>query len=154
MSLALNTIQSTLSLLAHALDRIDDIMGYTFQDAVNDPSEGKIIILSLVTIPLCVVATTLRLFAPKRPGTHGFRWDDLFAVLALVGFLGYAISPLLVCSCVFFFYGNRAAAEVAFNSGIAVSGDMSDDDLAILSAKVRFSAQKTSTKILSPSLRS
>ncbi|KAK8038629.1 integral membrane protein [Apiospora rasikravindrae] len=92
-------------------------MGYTFQDAVSDPSEGRIIILSLVTIPLCVIATILRLFAPKRPGTHGFRWDDFFAVLALVGFLVYAISPFI---------------------GMAVAGDMSDEELAILSGKLAY----------------
>ncbi len=68
-------------------------MGYTFDDIISIPSQRHIIILCIVTIPLCIAATILRLVATKRAGRK-FAWDDLFAVLALVGFLGYACTPL------------------------------------------------------------
>ena len=69
-------------------------MDYTFQDIINDPSTRKIVILSLVTIPLCIVATILRFVATKR-SRRKFGWDDLFAVLALAGYLVYALAPFI-----------------------------------------------------------
>lgn len=69
-------------------------MPYTFEDVINDPSLGRIVVLSLVTIPLCIVTTILRLVATKR-SRRKFGWDDLFAVLALIGFLVYALGPFV-----------------------------------------------------------
>lgn len=69
-------------------------MGYSFDDILADPGEGRIVIISIVTVPLCILTTILRLFAPKPPGTR-FRWDDLFAFLALLGFLVYACMPFV-----------------------------------------------------------
>ncbi|KAF3763034.1 hypothetical protein M406DRAFT_322988 [Cryphonectria parasitica EP155] len=91
-------------------------MGYSFEDVIQDPSEGKIIILVLITIPLCILATILRVVATKRGGRK-LAWDDLFAVLALVGFLVYAICPLAT---------------------VAVATDMSDYDVEVLSAKLAY----------------
>lgn len=68
--------------------------GTTLEDIMSDPAEGEIIIISIIAIPLCLLATILRLVATKRSGRN-FGWDDLFAVLALVGFLGYAITPFV-----------------------------------------------------------
>lgn len=73
--------------------KTNNIMGFTFQDVINDPVEGEIVIVAIVAIPLCIVATILRLVATKRSGRK-FAWDDLFAVLALLGFLVYAVAPL------------------------------------------------------------
>ncbi|KAI1318719.1 hypothetical protein F5Y16DRAFT_116315 [Xylariaceae sp. FL0255] len=68
-------------------------MGYTFADIIAEPGIGQIVILSLVTTPLTILATALRLIATKRSGRK-FSWDDLFAVLALVGHLGYTVTPV------------------------------------------------------------
>ncbi|KAI0127650.1 hypothetical protein BJ170DRAFT_694422 [Xylariales sp. AK1849] len=91
-------------------------MGYSFDDIMADPSEGRLVIISIITIPLCIVATILRLCAPK-PSERRFRWDDLFAVLALLGFLAYACTPFV---------------------GVAVAGDLDDDGLATLAAKLSY----------------
>ncbi|KAF7541295.1 hypothetical protein G7054_g700 [Neopestalotiopsis clavispora] len=91
-------------------------MGYSFDDILADPGEGRIVIISIVTVPLCILTTILRLFAPKPPGTR-FRWDDLFAFLALLGFLVYACMPFV---------------------GVAVAGDLTDDELAVLVAKLSY----------------
>lgn len=69
-------------------------MGYTFENLVNDPAEARLIILVLVLIPLCIVATLLRLVASKR-SRRRFGLDDLFAMLALVAFLIYACTPIV-----------------------------------------------------------
>ncbi|KAI0405750.1 hypothetical protein F4802DRAFT_606737 [Xylaria palmicola] len=68
-------------------------MEYTFADIIADPGLGKIVIISLVTIPLTLLATILRLVA-TRHSSRRFAWDDLFAVLSLVGFLGYTVTPI------------------------------------------------------------
>ncbi|KUI57992.1 hypothetical protein VP1G_05331 [Cytospora mali] len=93
-------------------------MGYTFEDIINNPSEGPIVILVLVTIPLCIVATILRLVATKR-SRRKFGWDDLFAVLALLAFLVYAFTPIV---------------------GVAAAGNLDDDGVAILAAKLSYVA--------------
>lgn len=69
-------------------------MGVTFEDALSDPAQGQILIGSIVTVPLCVLATILRLVATRR-SRRNFGWDDLFAVLALLGFLVYACTPYI-----------------------------------------------------------
>lgn len=68
-------------------------MGVTFEDALSDPAEGQIVIVSIVTVPLCILATILRLVATRR-SRRKYGWDDLFAVLGLLGFLVYACTPL------------------------------------------------------------
>jgi hypothetical protein len=62
-------------------------------DIIAEPGIGQIVIISLVTIHLTIIATVLRLIATKRAGRK-LSWEDLFAVLALVGHLGYTITPL------------------------------------------------------------
>lgn len=69
-------------------------MGYTFHEIIDDPAEGQIVILCIITLPLCTAATILRLVATKQSGRK-FGWDDLFAILALIGFLVYAIAPFV-----------------------------------------------------------
>ncbi|KAI1450126.1 hypothetical protein F5Y02DRAFT_426464 [Annulohypoxylon stygium] len=91
-------------------------MAYTLWDAIDDPSLGRVVILSLVSIPLCVAATIFRLVATKQ-SRRRFGWDDLFAVLALLGFLVYALAPFV---------------------GLATVGDLDDEGLAILSAKLAY----------------
>lgn len=67
-------------------------MGVTFEDALSDPAEGPIVIISIITVPLSILVTVLRLVATKRAGRK-LAWDDAFAVLALLGFLVYACAP-------------------------------------------------------------
>lgn len=74
-------------------------MAYTLWDAIDDPSLGRVVILSLVSIPLCVAATIFRLVATKQ-SRRRFGWDDLFAVLALLGFLVYALAPFVGKLCI------------------------------------------------------
>ncbi|KAI0434882.1 hypothetical protein F5Y09DRAFT_295108 [Xylaria sp. FL1042] len=93
-------------------------MGYTFADIIADPGLGKVIIISLVGIPLTLIATILRLVATKRSGRK-FAWDDLFAVLALVGFLGYTVTPV---------------------GAIAGASDLTDEQAAVLTAKLAYIA--------------
>ncbi|KAF2795006.1 hypothetical protein K505DRAFT_374217 [Melanomma pulvis-pyrius CBS 109.77] len=91
-------------------------MGYSFADFVNDPATAHLIYISLVTLPLCFIVTGLRLIASQR-STRKLGWDDAFAVLALIGFFGYAICPFIV---------------------IGLAGDLDEEGLAILSAKVSY----------------
>lgn len=67
-------------------------MDQSFGDIIASPGLGPVIIISIVTIPLTAIATILRLVATKRSGRK-LAWDDLFAVLALVGHLGYTVTP-------------------------------------------------------------
>lgn len=69
-------------------------MGVTLDDALSDPAQAQIVIGSIVTIPLCLLATILRLLATRR-SRRNFGWDDLFAVVALLGFLVYACTPYI-----------------------------------------------------------
>lgn len=69
-------------------------MGYTFSDILADPSTGRIVIISLVTVPLCIIATGLRMLSTKRQ-KRKIGWDDAFAVFALIGFLAYACTPFV-----------------------------------------------------------
>ncbi|KAI0547644.1 hypothetical protein F4679DRAFT_358010 [Xylaria curta] len=93
-------------------------MGYTFADIIADPGLGKIIIISLVTIPLTLLTTILRLVATKR-SSRRFAWDDLFAVLALVGFLGYTVTPI---------------------GAISGAADLTQEQAAVLTAKLAYIA--------------
>ncbi|KAG8161584.1 hypothetical protein KVR01_008571 [Diaporthe batatas] len=93
-------------------------MGLTFEDALGDPDEGRIVILSIVTVPLCIIATVLRLVATRR-SRRALGWDDLFAVLGLLGFLVYACTPFV---------------------GVAAAGDLDEEDLDILIAKLSYIA--------------
>ncbi|POS75427.1 hypothetical protein DHEL01_v206183 [Diaporthe helianthi] len=88
-------------------------MGLTFEDALSDPEEGRIVIVSIATVPLCILATILRLVG-TRCSRRTLGWDDLFAVLGLLGFLVYACTPFV---------------------GVAAAGDLNDEDLDILIAK-------------------
>jgi hypothetical protein len=91
--------------------------GYSFADIIAEPGIGRIIIISLVTIPLTLIATSLRLIATKRSGRK-LSWDDLFAVLALVGHLGYTVTPV---------------------GAIPGAADLTPDQAAVLTAKVNHS---------------
>ncbi|KAF1993193.1 hypothetical protein P154DRAFT_590436 [Amniculicola lignicola CBS 123094] len=91
-------------------------MGYSFGDFLLDPATARVIYISLATLPLRVIVTGLRLAASQR-STRKLGWDDAFAVLALVGFVGYAICPFIV---------------------IDRAGDLDEEGLAILSAKVSY----------------
>ncbi|KAI8623599.1 hypothetical protein F5Y19DRAFT_458026 [Xylariaceae sp. FL1651] len=93
-------------------------MGYTFADIIADPGVGPIVIISLVTIPLTLAATILRLVATKRSGRR-LAWDDLFAVLALVGFLGYTVTPI---------------------GSIPGAADLTEEEGAVLTAKLSYIA--------------
>lgn len=93
-------------------------MGYTYEDAIADPSEAGVIILVLITVPLCIITTILRLGATKR-SHRKLGWDDLFAVLALLAFLVYACTPIV---------------------GVAVAGDLDDNGIAVLIAKLSYIA--------------
>ncbi|RWA06307.1 hypothetical protein EKO27_g8803 [Xylaria grammica] len=93
-------------------------MDYTFENIIADPGLGPIIIISLVTIPLTLVATILRLVATKR-SRRRLAWDDLFAVLALVGHLGYTITPV---------------------GAIPGAADLTDEQAAVLTAKLSYIA--------------
>ncbi|TGJ81699.1 hypothetical protein E0Z10_g7075 [Xylaria hypoxylon] len=92
-------------------------MEYTFADIIADPGLGKVVIISLIGIPLTLLATVLRLIATKRSG-RSLAWDDLFAVLALVGFLGYTVTPVgvkiqLAYIATPFFYVNQLFAKAS-----------------------------------------
>ncbi|KAI0450754.1 hypothetical protein F5B21DRAFT_489870 [Xylaria acuta] len=93
-------------------------MDYTFENIIADPGLGPIIIISLVTIPLTLVATILRLVATKR-SRQRLAWDDLFAVLALVGHLGYTITPV---------------------GAIPGAADLTEEQAAVLTAKLSYIA--------------
>ncbi|KAI3325965.1 hypothetical protein HD806DRAFT_532618 [Xylariaceae sp. AK1471] len=93
-------------------------MGYSFADIIADPGIGKIVIISLVSIPLTLIATILRLVATKRSGRK-LAWDDLFAVLGLVGILGYTVTPI---------------------GAIPASADLTDEEAAVLTAKLAYIA--------------
>ncbi|KAI8959169.1 hypothetical protein F5Y11DRAFT_362086 [Daldinia sp. FL1419] len=68
-------------------------MGYTFEDSLHNELMGTTVILSLATIPVCVLATALRLIATRR-SRRKLDWDDLSAFLALASFLVYALAVL------------------------------------------------------------
>ncbi|KAI1120074.1 hypothetical protein F5Y10DRAFT_259116 [Nemania abortiva] len=93
-------------------------MGYTFADIVGDPGLGPIVIISLVTIPLTLVATILRFVATRR-SSRRLAWDDLFVVLALVGFLGYTLTPI---------------------ASIPGAANLTEEQAAILTAKLAYIA--------------
>ncbi|KAJ8131736.1 hypothetical protein O1611_g1886 [Lasiodiplodia mahajangana] len=93
-------------------------MGYTFADIIADPGLGPIAVVSIITIPLTLVATVLRLVATKRSGRR-LAWDDLFAVLALVGFLGYTITPI---------------------GAIPGAADLTEEEASVLTAKLAYIA--------------
>lgn len=59
-------------------------MGYTFENAIADPSEAEIIILVLITIPLCIIATILRLVASKR--SHR-AFESLVGMISLLSWI-------------------------------------------------------------------
>jgi hypothetical protein len=88
-------------------------MAYGIEDAINDPDIGPMVILCLITVPLCLIATVLRLIA-SHMSSRRFGWDDVCAVFALVGFLGYAITP---------FAGESRAVPTCHLSWSCVSND-------------------------------
>lgn len=91
-------------------------MGYTFSDLLADSSTAQIVIISIITIPLCLIATGLRLLATKR-SSRKFGWDDAFSIFALIGFLVYACAPFI---------------------GVGVAGDLDDHQLEVLTAKLAY----------------
>ncbi|KAI0472063.1 hypothetical protein GGR56DRAFT_677909 [Xylariaceae sp. FL0804] len=93
-------------------------MGYTFADIIAEPGIGPIVIISLVTIPLTIAATSLRLVATRR-SRRPLSWDDLFAVLALVGHLGYTVTPV---------------------GAIPGAADLTTEQAAVLTAKLSYIA--------------
>ncbi|CAG9986860.1 unnamed protein product [Clonostachys byssicola] len=92
--------------------------GQSFADIIADPGIGRIVIISLVTIPLTIIATVLRLISTKRAGRK-LSWEDLFAVLALVGHLGYTVTPV---------------------GAIPGAADLSDEEANLLTAKLSYVA--------------
>ena len=64
----------------------------SFDEAIRS-SSGKILILSIIAIPVCILATMLRIVGTWR-ADRKLSWDDGFAIAALISFMPYAISPL------------------------------------------------------------
>jgi hypothetical protein len=62
----------------------------TFHDVIENNSQGSLIILIIITMPICIVATVLR-FVGTRKAQRMPGWDDWFAVLALIPYLVYAL---------------------------------------------------------------
>lgn len=86
-------------------------MGYTFSDLLADSSTAQIVIISIITIPLCLIATGLRLLATKR-SSRKFGWDDAFSIFALIGFLVYACAPFIGESFILQTYLTQASANL------------------------------------------
>lgn len=59
-----------------------------FQTILHNVSEGPIMVLLIITMPLCIAATALRFVATRRSGRR-IGWEDTCDALALLAFLAY-----------------------------------------------------------------
>jgi len=87
-----NSTTETGTLPRQSLENIADYlkkknMG-AFQTILHNVSEGPIMVLLIITMPLCIAATALRFIATRRSGRR-IGWEDVCAALALLAFLAY-----------------------------------------------------------------